>query len=228
MRRDLASAQEAGPEDTRTQYPPFLANSYFTLDVGRIGYVFSGDQLEPGFRAASVDVPGLAVRVDLFGHHFTKNLSVQATYMRPARFVAYHNINGNPATKQVLTAYAGLTLVWEMPLNARLSVYGEAGGGVTSRSGFEIDGATALQSAHYAAGLLGAGLAYHATRSADIVFGATYSPGRKSLSQPSTRLYTTGLRIHMRPLPEATVEDNRRAGFTFPRSVARLGTRRTS
>ena len=218
-----ASAQEAAPEDTRTQYPPFLANSYFTLDVGRIGYVFSGDQLEPGFRAASVDVPGLAVRVDLFGHHFTKHLSVQATYMRPARFVAYHNVNGNPATHQVSTAYAGLTLVWEMPLNARLSAYGEAGGGITSRSGFEIDGTTALQSAHYAAGLLGAGLAYHATRNADVIFGATYSPGRKSLSQPSTRLYTTGLRIHMRPLPAATVEENRRAGFTFPRSVVRLG-----
>jgi Lipid A 3-O-deacylase (PagL) len=217
-----ASAQEAVPEDTRTQYPPFMANSYFTLDVGRIGYVFSGDQLEPGFRAASVDVPGLAVRVDLFGHHFTKHVSVQATYMRPARFVAYHNVNGDPAVKQVMTAYAGLTLVWETPLNARLSAYGEAGGGVTSRSGFEIDGATALQSAHYAAGLLGAGLAYHATRNADVIFGATYSPGRKSLNQPSTRLYTTGLRIHMRPLPEATVEDNRRAGFLFPKSVARL------
>jgi hypothetical protein len=218
-----ASAQEAVPDDTRTQYPPFLANSYFTFDVGRIGYVFSGDQLEPGFRAASVDVPSLAVRFDLFGHHFTKQLSVQATYMRPARFVAYHNVNGNPTSNQVLTAYAGLTLVWEIPLNARLAAYGEGGGGVTSRSGFEIDGTTALQSAHYAAGLLGAGLAYHATPKIDVMFGATYSPGRKSLSQPSTRLYMTGIRFHMRPLPAATVEDNRQGGYTFPRSVARLG-----
>jgi len=218
-----ASAQEAPAEDTRTQYPPLLSNSYFSFDVGRIGYVFSGDQLQPGFRAESVDVPGLAVRVDLFGHHITKNLSVQATYMRPARFVAYNNINGNAETSQVLTAYAGLTLVWEMPLNARVSAYGEAGGGVTSRSGFEINGATALESAHYAAGLLGAGLAYHATPKVDILFGATYSPGRKSLSQPSTRLYTTGIRFHMRPLPAATVETNRRAGFAFPRSVVRLG-----
>jgi hypothetical protein len=218
-----ASAQEAVPEDTRTQYPPFLANSYFTFDVGRIGYVFSGDQLEPGFRAESIDVPGLAVRVDLFGHHFTKNLSVQATYMRPARFVAYNNVNGNTTTSQVLTAYAGLTLVWEMPLNARVSAYGEAGGGITSRSGFQIDGATALQSAHYAAGLLGAGLAYHATPKIDVIFGATYSPGRKSLSQPSTRLYTTGIRFHMRPLTDAAVEDNRRAGFAFPLNVVRLG-----
>ena len=60
-------------------------------------------------------------------------------------------------------------------------------------------------------------------RTADILFGATYSPGRKSLSQPSTRLYTTGIRFHMRPLPAATVETNRRAGFAFPRSVVRLG-----
>jgi hypothetical protein len=94
---------------------------------------------------------------------------------------------------------------------------------VTSRSGFEINGATALQSAHYAAGLLGGGLAYHATPKIDVMFGATYSPGRKSLSQPSTRLYTTGIRFHMRPLPAATVEENQRAGFLFPRSVARLG-----
>ena len=218
-----ASAQEAKSEDTRTQYPAFMANSYFTFDVGRIGYVFSGDQLEPGFKAASVDVPGLAVRVDLFGHHFTKHLSVQATYMRPAQFVAYHNVNGGEATRQVLTAYAGLTLVWEVALNARVSAYGEAGGGVTSRSGFEIDGKTALQSAHYAAGLLGAGLAYHAKPNIDVIFGATYSPGRKSLIQPSTRLYMSGIRYHMRPLPAATVEDNRRAGFAFPTSVVRLG-----
>jgi hypothetical protein len=217
------SAQEATPEDTRTQYPAFMANSYFTFDVGRIGYVFSGDQLEPGFRAASVDVPGLAVRVDLFGHHFTKQLSVQATYMRPARFVAYHNVNGTETIRQVMTAYAGLTLVWEVALNARVSAYGEAGGGVTSRSGFEIDGVTALQSAHYAAGLLGAGLAYHATSKIDFMFGATYSPGRKSLAQPSTRLYMSGIRFHMRPLPAATVEDNRRSGFVFPTNVVRLG-----
>ena len=37
----------------------------------------------------------------------------------------------------------------------------------------------------------------------DVIFGATYSPGRKSLSQPSTRLYATGIRFHMRPLPAA-------------------------
>ena len=218
-----ASAQEAPSEDTRTQYPAFLTDSYFTLDVGRIGYVFSGDQLEPGFRAESIDVPGLAVRVDLFGYHVSKNLSAQITYIRPARYVAYRSINGDEVTSQVSTAYAGLTLGWEVPLTPRVSAYGEGGLGITSRSGIEINGVTVLHSAHYAAGLLGAGLAYHATPAIDVIFGATYSPGRKGLNQPSTRLYTMGVRYIMRALPAATVEENRRAGFAFPENLVRLG-----
>jgi opacity protein-like surface antigen len=217
-----ASAQQAPPEDTRTQYPAFLTNSYFTIDVGSIGYLFSGRQLEPGFQVESVDVPRLAVRADLFGHHITKHVSAQVTYMRPVRFVAYHNVNGDAATRQISTAYAGVTVVWDVPVNARISAYGEGGLGVTSRSGFEINGVTALQSAHYAAGLLGAGLAYHATPNTDVILGATYSPGRQSFTQPSARLFTTGIRYHTRPLSAATVEDNRRAGFVFPANIVRL------
>jgi hypothetical protein len=120
-------------------------------------------------------------------------------------------------------AYGGVTMVWNVPVGDRVSAYGEGGWGVTSRGGFEINGTPALKSAHYAAGLLGAGLAYHATPSTDVTFGATYSPGRKSFSQPSTRLFTTGIRYQMRALPAAKVEDTRRAGFAFPANVVRLG-----
>jgi opacity protein-like surface antigen len=218
-----ASAQETS-EDTRTQYPAFLANSYFAINVGRMGNLFSGDQLQPGFQAGSVDIPRLAVRVDLFGHHFSEHVSAQITYMRPARFVTYHDLNGDAASSyQVSTAFAGLTLVGDVPLNARVSAYGEGGLGITSRSGVEINKVTAVQSAHYAAGLLGAGLAYHATPNTDLTLGATYSPGRKSFSQPSTRLFTAGIRYQMRPLPDATVEDNRLAGYEFPENIVRLG-----
>ena len=217
------SAQQAEDDDTRTQYPAFLANSYFAFDVGSIGYLFSGTQLQPGFQAASIDKPRLAVRVDLFGHHFTRHLSAQITYMRPVQFVAYHNVNGTADTHQVSNAYGGLTLVWSTRLGDRLSGYGEGGWGVTSRSGFAINGVTALQPAHYAAGLLGVGLAYRATPNTDVIVGATYSPGRQSFNQPSTRLFTVGLRYEMRPLPAAQVEENRRAGFTFPANVARIG-----
>src|SRR3954464_8456580 len=91
-----ASAQErqAG-DDTRTQYPAFLANSYFSINLGFIGYAFSQRQLQPGFQAGSIDVPHVAARVALFGHEFGKRLSIQGTYMRPVRYVAYRNVNGD-------------------------------------------------------------------------------------------------------------------------------------
>src|SRR5471030_510833 len=192
-----ASAQPAASDDTRTQYPAFMSNSYFDFNVGSIGYLFSATQLEPGFQAESIDRPRIAVRADFFGHHFTKHFSAQVTYMRPARFVTYHNINGNQADSQTSLAYAGLTFVEDVPLTTHVAAYLEGGYGVTSRSGININGATALQTAHYAAGLLGGGFAYHATPNASILFGATYSPGRQSFNQPSTRLFTTGLRYEM-------------------------------
>jgi opacity protein-like surface antigen len=219
-----ASPQPAASDDTRTQYPAFLTNSYFAVNIGRMGNLFSEDQLEPGFQAQSVDIPRLAVRIDLFGHHITEHLSAQITYMRPAKYITYHDINGDASgSYQVSTAFAGLTLVGDVPVTARVSAYGEGGLGITSRSGFEIDKMVAVPTAHYTAGLLGAGLAFHATSNTDITLGATYSPGRKSFSQPSTRLFTVGIRHEMRPLPAAEVEENRDGGFVFPLNVARLG-----
>jgi hypothetical protein len=217
-----AAAQETPPEDNRTQYPAFMVNSYFTINLGSIRYIFSGDQLAPGYQADTIGIPHLAARVDLFGHHFTKHLAAQVTYMRPARYVVYHSINGDGIDRQVSMAYGGLTLVWDAPLGSRMSAYGEGGYGVTSRSGFEIDGKTVLEPAHFGAGLLGAGLAYHASPNVDIMFGATYSPGRKSFAQPSTRLFTTGLRYHMRELP-ADVAGNHGDGYVFPLNIIRLG-----
>ena len=49
------SAQNAASDDTRTQYPPFMRDSYFTLRGGWIGYLFTPTQLEPGFQAESIE-----------------------------------------------------------------------------------------------------------------------------------------------------------------------------
>src|SRR5947207_387265 len=99
-----AHAQEAvanTAKDGRTQYPAFMENSFFTFSVGSIGYLLTSRQLEPGFQVEAVAKPRLAVRVDLFGHRFSKYLTAQATYARPARFVVYQNINGTKETRQV-------------------------------------------------------------------------------------------------------------------------------
>ena len=218
-----ASAQEAAPEDTRTQFPAFMRDSYFSLRMGYIGYLFSATQLEPGFQAESIELPHPAVRVDFFGHRFTKNLSAQVTYMRPGQFVEYNNVNGKNGNHPVSNAYAGLTFVWDMPLNDKVSAYVEGGYGVTSRSGIVIGGKTALQPAFYGSALVGGGLTYQMTRTVDFLLGATYSPGRQAFAQPSTRMYTAGLRYNMRPLAAATVADSRDGGFFFPVNILRAG-----
>ena len=217
-----AAAQEQSG-DARAQYPSFLANSYFTFNVGRIGYLFTDSQLEPGFSVESVDVPPIAARVDFFGHRFTKHLNAQVTYMRPGKFVAYHNINGNGQTSQVSMAYAGLTFAWEVPLNEKVAGYLEVGWGVTSRSGVEINGQTALKTAHFASMLGGGGLAIHTSKNVDLMLGATYFPGRKAFTQPSTRLFTAGIRYNMRPLTAEQVEATRRSGYVFPENALRVG-----
>lgn len=209
--------------DGRTQYPKFMENSFFTFSVGLIGYLFGQQQLEPGFHAESIDKPRLAVRADLFGHRFTKYLSAQAIYMRPAWFVQYHDINGTTGTQQVSNAYAGVALALNIPVTSKVSAYGEGGGGITSRSGAIINGKVALMSAHYTSGMLGAGLDIQTSRTLDLMLSATYLPGRDSFAQPSTRMYTAGLRYHMRPVPQATVEENRSGGYAFPVNLIRVG-----
>jgi hypothetical protein len=222
-----ASAQEpaAAPpqDDARAQYPAFMKDSYFDFNVGSIGYLFNGSELQPGFVAESIDRPRIAVRVDFFGHHFTKHFAAQVTYMRPGAFVAYHNINGNQTTSQTSLAYAGLTFVGSKSLGAKASGYLEGGYGITSRSGIVLNGATALEPAHYGAALVGGGFAFHMTPNMDFMLGATYTPGRKSFEEPSTRLYTAGLRYEMRPLPDEQVAATIDAGNFFPVNTIRLG-----
>ena len=216
-------ATDQPPVDGRTHYPKFMENSFFTFSVGFIGYRFNQRQLEPGFQAESVEKPKLGVRVDLFGHHFNKYLSAQAVYMRPAWFIQYRNINGSQATQQVSNAYAGMTLALTAPITSRISMYGEGGGGITSRSGAVIDGQVALPGAHYTSGMLGAGLDIQASRTLDLMLSATYVPGREAFLQPSTRMFTAGLRYHMRTDPDAAARESRGSDYVFPENMVRVG-----
>src|SRR6185295_11227878 len=93
--QDVASPRAEG-DDTRTQYPVLLRNSYFSLNLGYIDYGFTEAQLDPGFTAGSIETPRIAVRAILIGHQFLPWLSVQAHYARPVLYASYHDINGEP------------------------------------------------------------------------------------------------------------------------------------
>jgi lipid A 3-O-deacylase PagL len=210
-----ASSQET-PENPRTQYPSYLANSYFGVSLGYIQYDFSSRQLEPGFRAGAIDVGHVAVRAALVGHEFSRYLSAQVTYLKPITYVFYKNVNGDLEGHNLFVHFGGATLVPRLPIGTRVSLYGEVGIGLTSRRTLLTDGGLAIRDTQYVSATGGGGLDYHVNPSWDLTAGLTYYPARSEMLQPHTLFWSGGFRYTMRPLPQAKVEANRDAGFFFP------------
>jgi hypothetical protein len=207
-------------EDTRTQYPRLLQNSYISINVGAIDQPFSQAQLEPGFHAASIDVPRADVRVMLIGHEFNRVVSAQASYMRPLKYVAYANVRpGDVDRHHVRVNFGAVTLKARLPVARRWSAYGEGGLGFTSRTGFNLGDTPVVTDAHYASLLLGGGAEYRLRPSWDLTGGVTFSPGRDEVRQPHTLFFSSGVRYTVRPLPAERVDANRDAGVIFPRHL---------
>jgi hypothetical protein len=209
--------------DSRTQYPKYLANSYFGLSVGFLHYPFSSEQVQPGNRVESVRVGHVAGQVVLFGHHFNEYLSAQAGYTRPVRYVTYVNVNNTGTSRTVWMAFGEFMLRARAPVNDKVAIYGNAGLGLTSRRGFSIGGTTVVKDAQYAAVVVGAGVEYHLTPSWDVLAGVSRVPTSVADNQPRTLFVSGGVRYNLRPLSPERVERNSRGGFVFPENVVQIG-----
>jgi hypothetical protein len=192
-------------------YPAWLANSYFSVNVGALSQSFTGRQLEPGFQAGSIDEPHVAARVVLFGHEFTPWLAAQITYMRPVHFVTYRDVNGDATGHSVWTGFGGASVKARAPVFGPLSIYGELGLGIASRHGFGVNGTAAVADASHAAPLLGGGIEYRLRPSWDLLAGATFIPGRASDRESSTLMIDGGFRYTIRQ-PEAAGQGSGAAG----------------
>ena len=219
-----ASAAAQTKDDSRTQYPVVLANSYAGLSVGAVDYLFSPEQLQNGFRASSVDAPHLTVRVALFGHEVNRFISVQGSYLRPVKYVSYRNVNGAPGNDHhhVRVNFGSVTVKANAPVATRESLYVEGGLAITSRTGFAIEGVPAISDAHFASILLGGGGDLHLNRNWDLTAGITYSPGKAAVGQQRTIFSSAGFRYTMRPLTATQVEANSESGFIFPTQLIQL------
>jgi hypothetical protein len=217
------SAFSQPANDTRTQYPRLLQDSYITMNVGAIDQPFSQAQLQPGFHAASIDVPRVDVRVVLFGHEFNRFMSAQASYMRPLNYVAYANVRpGDTERHHVRVNFGGITVKARAPIARAWSAYGEGGLGFTSRTGVSLGDTIVVADAHYASPLIGGGIEYRLNSSWEATAGVTYSPGRDEVMQPHTVFSSGGFRYTIRPLPVDRVEANRSTGFIFPRQIVQV------
>jgi hypothetical protein len=217
-------AQQPAPprQDTRTQYPAFLVDSYVGLTIGFLDDPFSQAQLEAGFHAGSVASPHLAARVAVFGHEFGRHVAVQGTYMRSVRFVTYKDVNADAGAHHVWTGFAGATLKGRVPIATRASLYGEGGLGITSRHGFTREEAPVVRDATYASTLVGAGLDYRLRPTWTLTAGVTYSPPRARDREPRALLASAGFQYTMRALPEERVEAIERASAIFPHNHVQL------
>ncbi len=196
-----ASATAQPSPDPPAPYPAWLANSYFSVNVGSLSQSFTSRQLEPGFQAASIAEPRLAARVVLFGHEFTRYLAAQITYLRPVQFVSYQDLNGDARGHSVWTGFGGATIKARAPIAGHTAIYGEAGLGIASRHGFDQNGAVAVPDASHAAVLLGAGLEYRVARSWDLTAGATFIPGSAGDRESNALMIDGGFRYTIRQPP---------------------------
>ena len=213
----------ASAQNDRTQYPGFLSNSYFSVNVGYINYPFTNQHMEPGFHVSSIHVPHAAARVVLFGHQFNRYLSAQVSYMRPVKYAEFTDVNNDHATHHVWMHFGSLTLRPQLPLNNSFSLFGEAGLAIVSRKGFNLKIETAVKSTSYGSFLYGGGLQYKLNNKLDVSAGISYMPSNQKENQPYTIYYSAGFRYTMRPLPEEVVKRNAQFGYIFPANLLQLG-----
>ncbi len=201
----------------RSQYPGFISNAYFSVNVGYINYPFSELQLEsPYLNVESVVVPHTGVRLMLYGRSLTDWLEMQISYMRPVLWVEYNNLNGLSSRNTVWMNVGGFTLLPKIPLSRKITLFGEAGLAVVTRSGFRHNNILAVEDANYAHFLFGAGINYHLNDRFDLILSTAFTSKVDKYKQPHTFFLAPGFRYNMRPLPVEKVELNANSGYIFP------------
>ncbi|MBS1773885.1 MAG: acyloxyacyl hydrolase [Bacteroidetes bacterium] len=216
---NIANAQL---KDSRGQYPSLLANSYVGVNVGYIQYPFSNDLLKPGYKASSINNPGVALRITL-GHEFNKYFSAQISYMRPILWVHYRDVNGDKGEHDVFMNVGGLTGKLTLPVTKRLSVYGEGGLSVVTRAGFNINDTEVASSVNYASFQLCGGVQYKLNKRWNVNASVVYAAGKEDVKQPYTLFYSAGVTYHMRRLSEETAQRNASGGCIFPENLIQVG-----
>lgn len=210
-------------QDSRTQYPPLIANSSFGVNMGHINYPFSSVHLEKGFTAESVRIPHFAVRITLLDHPVVKNLSLKITYMRPQQWVSYHNVNGDGKNHSVWMNCGGISLRSSQRLGNRFSFSGEVGLAVVTRHGFKINNRPAINDAVYATLLAGAGLNYHINKKWGLNLTSVYAPGSDNNQQPHTIFYSLGFSYTMQKITPEKVNRNADSRYVFPKRLLQIG-----
>jgi hypothetical protein len=154
-------------QDKRAELPKFLQKKYFGVNIGYINYNSPELKLEPGFSAESIHTYDEGIRV-FVGHQFNKNLQLQVSYMRPAYWITYKNVNGDQEEHSVTLNELGLTLRAGIYNRKKISLYTETGLAYNKQLGFTVYGAPAAKDVVYFTALAGLGAKLEINHSLDL------------------------------------------------------------
>jgi hypothetical protein len=118
---------------------------------------------------------------------------------------------------------AGITAAFQQPVNKKFSLFAEAGLGIITRKGFEINSVPVIKDATYTTLLSGAEIQYHINDKWDLQLNAAWSPVHKANKQPQTVFYSTGFNYHLKELSKEKTESNIKRGYYFARQIIQVG-----
>ncbi|PHQ80620.1 MAG: hypothetical protein COB66_04315 [Coxiella sp. (in: Bacteria)] len=202
--------------DNRRQIPPVLQNTYFGLNAGYLYIPYSNSDLKNNVTAKSVDNSLIAIKVSI-GHYFNKYLALQLSYLRPIRWVKYHDIQGS--THSVWLSFLNLSLKPTLPLSSKFSIYGQLGGTYIARRGFTVQGQTGMENANMVTLLAGAGAIYNISKWLHLDLGLLYTAPRHHYNQPYALYLSSGLFITLLPDANSPSVDNDHTDYIFPHNL---------
>lgn len=217
----LLASSVSFSQKSQAQYPPFLSNSFYSINLGHINFPFSSKQLTPGYTVDNVKVFHLAIRVNL-GHQFSEHWSAQISYMRPFEWSQFRNINGDNSSHSVWMNLGAASLKYRTHIAKKFSVYAESGLTIVTRGGFKTEFYN-VEDATFPTIMFGIGLHYHLSHNWDLLGSFVYSPPNEKEVQPHTTFLTAGFAYYFRPLTKEKVKLSEAEPYIFQRNMFQIG-----
>lgn len=117
----------------------------------------------------------------------------------------------------------GLTVKGHVPVSKKISVYGEGGLGIVTRSGVQSGDTVLVKPANFSTFQVGGGLQYHLSKKFDLTANVTYSPSDKTTRQPHTLFLSAGMQFNILPLSDEKVKISSNSKYIFPKNMIQAG-----
>lgn len=208
-------------EKKKTKFTNFLANSYYSINLGGIFYPFSNDNLIDGYATETFSKNRFSGRL-LLGHKLREDVSIQFGTIRPASWFKYDNINNIGYDRSVWINAWTLSLKKDFNLSDKTSLFGEVGIANVTRVGFSINDNVIYEDAHFASPMYSLGLQYWLSKKWRLSAMGNFIPKSNKYNQPSISQATLGFEYHLQQVDDKTADEYLNNHYFFPNNIFQL------